>query len=154
MCKMKKAHERSYYRSSQSIGIPCAMVRRLICVLSPVSMTLLVTVASRNVSRGLTPAQGCQDHTPLPYALGTARLATPLASIASRPPIVTTRSPLLPRRDGRIINIDLRKTETEYFWLEGWTNAILFGFTKMICPTGKSGRVLIEAGWPDVRLSA
>jgi hypothetical protein len=38
------------------------------CALSPVSMTLLVTVALRNVSHDLTPAKGRQDHTPSPSA--------------------------------------------------------------------------------------
>jgi hypothetical protein len=37
--------------------------------LSSVSMTLLVTVACGLSLAGLTPAQGCQDHTPSPHAL-------------------------------------------------------------------------------------
>ncbi len=37
-------------------------------VISPVSMTLLVTVALRNVPQDLAPAQGRQDHTTWPSA--------------------------------------------------------------------------------------
>jgi hypothetical protein len=65
---------RIHHRFSRCTDIPCAMVLTSYFVLSPVSMTLLVTVAcgSRRVApvgadiaspHDLTPAQGCQDHT-------------------------------------------------------------------------------------------
>jgi hypothetical protein len=34
-----------------------------------------------------------------------------------------------------MMHMIFRKAEAEYFSLEDWTNAIFFGFTKMICPT-------------------
>jgi len=74
--QMQKAHKRIHHRSSRSIDIPCAMVLTGYVVLSPVSVTLLVTVALRNVSQDLAPAQGCQDHTPLPSAATVHRLRT------------------------------------------------------------------------------
>jgi hypothetical protein len=73
--------------------------------------------------------------TPWPSARAVARLATPRTSIASRPTIVTTRSPLLPRRDAQNMHMILRKTEVIYFPPEDWTSAIFFGLTKMICPS-------------------
>ena len=80
----------------------------------------LVTVARGSSSARLAPAQGCQDHTPLPHARcrssvqeitrGTSRPSHPA------PRLVTIgRTPLLPRRDARIMRIDLRKTEGKYF---------------------------------------
>jgi hypothetical protein len=50
--------------------------------------------------------------------------------------IVTTRSPLLPRRDGRIIRTIFRKTEAEYFKLEGWTNAEFIRICENDLPDG------------------
>jgi hypothetical protein len=51
--------------------------------------------------KNLAPASGHQDHTAPPSASRVARLAPLPASTASRPAFVTTRTPLLPRRDAR-----------------------------------------------------
>jgi hypothetical protein len=55
-------------------GIPCAMVLRLIPC-SPRGTGLVSPRRTAKISRSLTPASGCQDHTALPSAL---------ASLASR----------------------------------------------------------------------
>ena len=70
-------------------GIPCAMVLTPLRALLGVH-DFLVTVACRSSSTDLTPAKGRQDHTTSPSAKCIARLATPLASIASRAPRVVT----------------------------------------------------------------
>jgi hypothetical protein len=58
-------------------------------------------ITSANCIReNLAPASGRQDHTTSPSARSAARLATLPASTASRPTFVTTRTPLLSRRDG------------------------------------------------------
>ena len=49
--------------------------------------------------RDSIPASGDQDHTTLPSAASIIRRTDVAASIASRPAFVTTRTPLLPRRD-------------------------------------------------------
>src|SRR5579864_8410486 len=50
---------------------------------------LLVTVAGRSSPASLAPAQGCQDHTPSPYA-SVSLVQRPGASIASRIPRFVT----------------------------------------------------------------
>jgi hypothetical protein len=50
--------------------------------------------------RDLIPASGDRDRTTSPSARGIIRRLVPPASIASRPAFVTTRTPLLPGRDG------------------------------------------------------
>jgi hypothetical protein len=82
VCKGRK-HTSRHHRCSRNIDIPCAMVLTLIDALSPVSMTLLVTVACRSSSTDLTPAQGCQDHTPSQSA-SHRNVKRCYASIASR----------------------------------------------------------------------
>jgi hypothetical protein len=71
-----RAHTSRHHRSAATNDIPCAMVLTLIDALSPVSMTLLVTVACKSSFADLAPAQGCQDHTPSPSAIHVARLTT------------------------------------------------------------------------------
>jgi hypothetical protein len=93
---------------------------------------LIVTVASQVILQGLAPAQGRQDHTISSSAFHGARRATQPASIVSRPTFVTTRSPLLPRRDGITIII-IWKTEAKYFLQRGWTG---------ICKSHLSGKSL------------
>ena len=81
-------------------------------VLFPVSMTLLVTVASRVIPRRLTPAQGCQNHTALPSAYPRRTSDDAIASIASRLNVRDDASaPLQSSRDARINVIIFRKTE-------------------------------------------
>jgi hypothetical protein len=81
---------------------------------------LLVTVACRDhhFTAGLAPAQGRQDHTPLPHVLVPV-VADTHTSIASRLTIVTTRSPLFIEAGWGIIDIYLRKTEEKYFCIRG-----------------------------------
>jgi hypothetical protein len=59
---------------------------------------LIVTVTCRSPA-GLALAQGCQDHTTSQSASNTTRQSMWQASIATRLAFVTTRTPLLSRRD-------------------------------------------------------
>ena len=116
------------------------MVLTAYLVLTPERLGLVVSVAARAVYlHDLAPATRASGRHALAVRQHAARQACAFASIASRPTIVTTRSPLLPRRDERIMRMIFRKTEAEYFSPKGWTNSIFFGFTKVISPTtGKS----------------
>jgi hypothetical protein len=110
-----RAHTSRHHRSAATNDIPCAMVLTLIDALSPVSMTLLVTVACKSSFADLAPAQGCQDHTPSPSAF------MPLvAQHDPRPshPALNVRDDAyapLSSAGRRQWSIDLRKTEAEFF---------------------------------------
>jgi hypothetical protein len=111
---------------------------------------LIVTVASQVILQGLAPAQGRQDHTISSSAFHGARRATQPASIVSRPTFVTTRSPLLPRRDGITIII-IWKNGSKIFFAKGldgdlqkslvgqitWQNLL---FCKAFVPAGSCPR--------------
>jgi hypothetical protein len=56
MCKMEKAHERSHYRRSRSIGIPCAMVLTGYVVLAPVRPAFVSPSLALHRSASLAPA--------------------------------------------------------------------------------------------------
>src|SRR6202023_2023847 len=81
-------------------GIPRAMVLRLIRALPGDRALLPPSLLRSLLLKNLAPASGRQDHATSPSASSAARLATPTASTASRPAFVTTRTPLLSRRDG------------------------------------------------------
>jgi hypothetical protein len=84
--------------SPKHSGLPCAMAYSLYVL--PGAPGLLATVACAGmILRNLTPASGRQDHTTSPSASAPLVNGTS-ASIASRPTFVTTRTPLLSRRDG------------------------------------------------------
>jgi hypothetical protein len=99
-------------------------------VISPVSMTLLVTVARRLSSQDLAPAQGCQDHTILPHA------TIPLVARRHRIHRILPHdrddafAPLVEAGRAKRTT-SFRKSEEEYFSQEGWTNPIFFGFTQI-----------------------
>jgi hypothetical protein len=103
MCEWRKHMSLSHYRQAETSTFPAQWCDGLLRALPGVH-DLLVTVALRNVSQGLTPAQGRQDHTPLPYAkqrssARTSRLRC-LATIALRPTCRDDRdTSLVPRRD-------------------------------------------------------
>jgi hypothetical protein len=72
---------------------------------------LVVTVARELSFAGLAPAQGRQDHTPSPYASMPLVARHESVHRIPLPTFVTTRTPLMRRRDGReiIINSEKRK---------------------------------------------
>jgi hypothetical protein len=98
------------------------------CALSPVSMTLLVTVARKSSLADLTPAQGCQDHTPSPSAPATL-VARAVTSIASPPHVRDDAYVPLAEAGWAQETMILRNSEEEYFSLMNWTNPNLFGIT-------------------------
>jgi hypothetical protein len=66
-------------------------------------MTFLVTVALRNVSQGLTPAKGRQDHTTSSVHIAIARLTIPLRPSRPASRVVTIASAPL-HETGRVID--------------------------------------------------
>jgi hypothetical protein len=97
----KSAHcARKQHRFSRTTGIP----RATVLTAAPRSPRCTGLVSHRRlatiVSQGLSPASGGRDHTAWPSAHSIPRREMPHASIASRPAFVTTRTPLLLRRDG------------------------------------------------------
>ena len=98
------------------------------CALSPVSMTLLVTVTRKSSLADLTPAQGCQDHTPSPSA-PAALVERAVTSIASPPHVRDDAYVPLIEAGWAQETMNLRNSEEKYFSLACWTNPIFFGFT-------------------------
>ena len=68
----KKAHELVTTGSTETSGLPCAMVLTLLRAL-PGVRDLIVTVACKSSFANLAPAQGRQDHTTWPSASCRAR---------------------------------------------------------------------------------
>ena len=66
--RLEKAHECSHHRSSQSTGIPCAMVLTAYCRALPGVHDLFSHRRLAGLPRHLAPAEGCQDHTSSPSA--------------------------------------------------------------------------------------
>jgi hypothetical protein len=98
------------------------------CALSPVSMTLIVTVASRIVSARLNTSPGV----PGPHAFAVR------SSRARRTRCHVHRSPPHDRDDAFVPLVEagwaqetmiLRNSEDKYFSPTSWTNPIFFGFT-------------------------
>jgi hypothetical protein len=79
----------SHHRFSRSSGIPCATVLTVSCVLSLGNRAFLPPSSARSSLTDLTPASGCQDHTPSPSAsapfVRTKIARAAKASIASCP---------------------------------------------------------------------
>jgi hypothetical protein len=120
VCKhaQKNAHEHT--GSAEASGLPCAMVLRLI-TRSPRRSGFLVTVTSRILPRGLTPASGRQDHTTSPSA-SRPFVKGPSASTASRPAFRDDRerpSCRVGRR--KLVALICPTAKAEYFLREGWT---------------------------------
>jgi hypothetical protein len=100
------------------------------CALSSVSMTLLVTVASRvsarrarradvAIPRDLAPAQGCQDHTPSPSA-ATSFVELKWLSVHRIPPHVRDDASVpLAEAGWRKEKHDFRKNEIDIFFTKG-----------------------------------
>jgi hypothetical protein len=82
-----------------SSGLPCAMVLRLIRDL-PGDRALLPPSLSQANPRELSASVGAPGPHAFAVRISAARLATLPASTASHPAFVTTRTPLLSRRDG------------------------------------------------------
>jgi len=119
-CNKRKHTSKSTTGTPKQSDLPCAMVYDFLRALPGVH-DLLVTVARETHPANLTPAQGCQDHTPSPSAGHITRRSMWPASIASRLTFVTTRTPLSSRRDNLTIIITFRKTEAKYLFRRGWT---------------------------------
>jgi hypothetical protein len=83
----------------ESPGIPHAMVLTASCVLSPVSRAFLPP-SPPLLSANLTPASGCQDHTPSPSADKRRRLRHHPRPPHPAPRFVTLRNAPLSGRDG------------------------------------------------------
>src|SRR5580704_12835139 len=105
-CKIKKHTSIVTTVTPDSPDIPRAMVLTSYRVLSPVT-GLFVTVASGIASASLTPAPGCQDHTPWPSA-NAPLVNAASTSTASRPASVTIANRPSVGRDGETI---IRKSE-------------------------------------------
>jgi len=82
---------------------------------------LLVTVATPIIFGTLSTSPGVPGPHAFAVRIHAARRATRTTSIASRPTFVTTRTPLVSRRDSVTIIINFRKTEAKYFFQRGWT---------------------------------
>jgi hypothetical protein len=65
--QMEKAHKQVTADEAETPTFPARCLTAYVRAL-PGVQTFLVTVACRLSSAGLAPAQGCQDHTPSPYA--------------------------------------------------------------------------------------
>jgi hypothetical protein len=76
---------------------------------------LIVTVACRLVTRRLSASPGAPGPHDFVVRVHAARRATQIASIASRPTFVTTRSPLLPGWDSVTIIIILKNGSKIFF---------------------------------------
>ena len=131
-CAVKKAHEIVTTGTPKQPGLPCAMaygsLRALPGVHDLVSHRRLQVIS----------CTGCQDHTACSVRVGVARLTSPTASIASRPTFVTTRTPLLPRRDGVNIGTLTKKRKRNIFAIGAGQAVLFLNLRKLICPSGKS----------------
>jgi hypothetical protein len=89
------------------------MAYDLSSALSPVSMTLLVTVARKSSPRALDTSPGVPGPHAFAVRIDIARLTISSASTAPRLAFVTTRTPLMSRRDARKYThlSDFRKEE-------------------------------------------
>jgi hypothetical protein len=88
----------------ESPGIPHAMVLTASCVLSPVSRAFLPP-SPPLLSANLTPASGCQDHTPSPSADKRRRLRHHPRPPHPAPRFVTLRNAPLSGRDDQNIAV-------------------------------------------------
>jgi hypothetical protein len=122
----------SYHRFSRSSGIPCATVLTVSFVLSPGTGLVCPCRPQASNARELGLSVGRPG--PHDFVVRDARVRRmqAITSIASRLTIVTTRSPLLPRRDAHTILLIYGISKVEYFSAGGWT-----GFLPGD-PTGKS----------------
>src|SRR5260370_13703766 len=90
----------------ESPGIPHAMVLTASCALSPVSRAFLPPSPLRSLLlKNLTPASGCQDHTPSPSADKRRRLRHHPRPPHPAPRFVTLRNAPLSRRDDQNIAV-------------------------------------------------
>jgi hypothetical protein len=80
-----------------SSGLPCAMV---LTVTSRGPGSFAPVIPEKLASQELDTSVGVSGPHDFAVRISLARLATLPASTASRPAFVTTRAPLLPRRDG------------------------------------------------------
>jgi hypothetical protein len=128
-CKVKKHTSVITTGSPNWSGLPCAMVLTAYTC-SPVNGSF-ATVAGGITSADLTPASRRQDHTISPSASAPLVNGTS-ASIASRPAFVTTRTPLLSRREVRTVPQFLIFGK-QYFWAPGLETQIsLNPLTKLV----------------------
>ena len=96
----KKAHELVTTGSTETSGLPCAMVLTLLRALPGVH-DLLVTVVRRIITYALNASPGAPGPHDFVVRDGIARRTMPPASIASRLACRDDRDPpLVPRRDG------------------------------------------------------
>src|SRR6266481_5844630 len=118
-CESKKAHEQVTTGSPSSPAFPAQWFTAY-SVLSSVT-GLFCHRRLQVISRKLDPSVGGTGPHDFAVRVGIARLATPFASIASRLAFVTTRSPLLSRRDSRRYRLIWAFRKSEYFCERGWT---------------------------------
>src|ERR1700722_12642270 len=97
------------------------MVLTAYFALSPV-IGFLVTVASRNFPRSLTPASRRQDHTTSPSAVGAIRLWCHRIHRIPCPTFVTiAKRPFVWAGMAKDMQVICLKSESEYFCEGGWT---------------------------------
>jgi hypothetical protein len=107
-CEVWKAHEQITTGTSRT-DIPCAMVLTAYSALSPVT-GLSCHRHRTNTSAQLDTSVGVSGPHALAVRVGIVRRTLPPASTASRPTSVTTRTPLLSRRDAAKSAADLGVT--------------------------------------------
>jgi hypothetical protein len=127
-------------------GLPCAMVYGLY-VVSPVNRAFLPPSPCRSSPAKLSASVGAPG--PHDFAVRTdiVRLTLPIRPSHPALAFVTTRTPLLSRRDARELAANRTKKEAQYFSSRDWTTQIsleslrkISVFTHSISPTAKSRR--------------
>ena len=114
-----------------SPSIPCAMVlTAYFALLCPPSSARM-----RSIVANLTPASGRQDHTTSPSAPAPLVLRHHPHPSHPAPTFVTTRTPLLSRRDSASRKFDLPDGESEIFFAAGLDRKKLRA-AQVICPSG------------------
>jgi hypothetical protein len=111
------------------------MVLAAYIALSPVTGLSCHRRLAKLLSRDLTPASGRQDHTTSPSASATLVLRRRRIHRIPLPTFVTTRTPLLSRRDGTSRKFDLPDGESEIFFAGRLDKKIASGATDL--PVGQ-----------------
>ena len=107
--------------------------------LSPVSMTSESPSSRGSSPQNLAPAQGCQDHTLLPYAFMLLVWRHTRVHRIPLPTLVTIAKRPSHRRRDEQENHDFMKFGRRIFFTRRLDKAPCFGFTKIDLPVGQPG---------------
>src|ERR1700726_1543100 len=139
-CKIKKHTSVVATGPPVSPSIPCAMVLTAYFALSPgTGLSCPRYPQEALLLENLTPASGRQDHTTSPSAPAPLVLRHHPHPSHPAPTSVTTRTPLLSRRDSASRKFDLPDGESEIFFAAGLDRKKSRA-AQVICPSGKSLR--------------